>query len=239
MKPQTHILNTKVKDLVTEKDKCDKVDFIPAQRDHSVGLDVDEFLPQSRKRLNDSFQFSGQYQPEISEAEAISSIITGHESMVRVLTTRQRNVEIIQALWANKDLKTAMDSAIHMNDLSVIVDILNNICLKPSIWSLDLGVTLLPSIFDLLKSKYETYMTAGCSALRIILKNFGQLIRSNIAAPPGIQGIDLSREERYSKCMSCYNQLVSIRAFTLKRQTLQGKLGQTFRELHILLQALD
>lgn len=44
---------------------------------------------------------------------------------------------------------------------------------------------------------------------------------------------------RYNKCVKCYNSLVSIRAFLLKRQTVQGKLGHTFRELHIMLQNLD
>jgi hypothetical protein len=39
--------------------------------------------------------------------------------------------------------------------------------------------------------------------------------------------------------MSCYSQLVPIKAFVLKRQAMAGKMGQTFRELHILLQVFD
>lgn len=234
------ILDMKMEEYVSDKlDKGERVDFVPAQLDHSVGLNVEEFLPIGGRRYHDTLQFGGQQHPEMSEAEAISSIIKQHESMIHVLTSRHRNVQIIHTLWANKDLKTAMESAVHMNDLSVIVDVLSNISLKPSIWSLDLCVTLLPSIYELLQSKYETYMTAGCCALRIVLKNFASVIRTNISAPPTSIGIDLSREERYNKCMSCYNQLMSIRAFILKRQTLQGKLGQSFRDLHVLMQALD
>ena len=44
---------------------------------------------------------------------------------------------------------------------------------------------------------------------------------------------------RYNKCMSCYNHLLSVRAFILKRQTLQGKLGRCFREMSILMQNLE
>ena len=44
---------------------------------------------------------------------------------------------------------------------------------------------------------------------------------------------------RYNKCMSCYSQLVPIKAFVLKRQAVAGKLGQTFRELHLLLQIFE
>ncbi|CAN8001624.1 unnamed protein product [Ixodes pacificus] len=81
-------------------------------------------------------------------------------------------------------------------------------------------------------------MSTGCSCLRIILKNFGSVIKTNITAPPGV-GVDIPREERYHKCMSCYNQLFSIRSFLLKRQTMQGKLGHLFREMHILMQGLE
>lgn len=219
-------------------ERADILDYIPTQRDRPVGLDLDEFLPFSLKTFHDTMRIGQQAQPEISEAEAISSIIKGHESMLAVLTNRHRHLQIVLTLWSNKDIKTAMESAVHMSDQAVMVDLLNVICLKPSLWSLDLSVILLPAIYDLVQSKYEIYMLAGCQALRIVLKNFASVIKTNITAPPSI-GIDLQREERYNKCMSCYNQLVSIRAFILKRQTLQGKLGQTFRELHILLQVLD
>lgn len=49
----------------------------------------------------------------------------------------------------------------------------------------------------------------------------------------------LARNNRYNKCMSCYNHLLSVRAFILKRQTLQGKLGRSFREMSILMQNLE
>ena len=64
------------------------------------------------------------------------------------------------------------------------------------------------------------------------------MIKSNITAPPSI-GVDISRDERYNKCISCYNHLLNVRAFILKRQTLQGKLGRSFRELSILMQTLE
>lgn len=40
-----------------------------------------------------------------------------------------------------------------------------------------------------------SYMSVGCAALKLILKNFSTMIKTNITAPPGI-GVDLSREER-------------------------------------------
>ena len=44
---------------------------------------------------------------------------------------------------------------------------------------------------------------------------------------------------RHNKCMQAYKDLVKIRALILKRQTMPGKLGHTYRELSILMQYLD
>lgn len=216
--------------LVRKEERDD--DFIPISMDRPSGLDLDDFLPVSRSLyLQQTF-------PDMSESEVISSVTRGHESMMTVLKSRERSLQIIYSLWHNKDLKSAVDAAVAMNDLSIIVDLLGVITNRPGIWNLDLCVSLLPRIYDLLQSKYELYMTVGCDALRLILRTFTPVIKTNINSSSSV-GVDISREERYNKCVKCYQSLLSIRAFLLKRQTMQGKLGHTFRELHILLEALD
>ncbi|XP_067119645.1 katanin p80 WD40 repeat-containing subunit B1-like isoform X2 [Centruroides vittatus] len=218
-----------------QRTEINYLDFVPDQREHPFGLDLEEFLP---RHLQDTLRLGGSNQPEMSEAEAMSCIIRGHQPMIAVMSHRHKNLQIILAQWNIKDMKIALESAVQMNNQSIIVDILNVITLRPSVWNLDACQILLPPIYDLLQSKYEAYMTVGCNSLKLILKNFASVIKSNINAPPGV-GVDITREERYNKCMSCYNQLLSIRSFLLKRQTLQGKLGQSFRELHILMQCLE
>ncbi|GAB6032812.1 Katanin p80 WD40 repeat-containing subunit B1, variant 2 [Chamberlinius hualienensis] len=93
-----------IKSQEYESEKMERVDFVPTQRDRSVGLDLDEFLPQNM-RFSDPMKLNCQQQPEMSEAEAISSIIKGHDSMIAVMNNRLRNVQIIYTLWTNKDLK--------------------------------------------------------------------------------------------------------------------------------------
>ena len=39
----------------------------------------------------------------------------------------------------------------------------------------------------------------GCDAMKLILKNFGSVIKSNIDSPIQTVGVDISREERYTK----------------------------------------
>ncbi|XP_074599251.1 katanin p80 isoform X2 [Brevipalpus obovatus] len=211
------------------------IDLIPETRDRPAGLDLDDFLP---KHLQDNIRLGYQPQPEMSETEAMQAILRGHKSVITALSHRRKNLQIIFALWTAKDPRNALEEALNIEDQAVIVDVLNVIILKPALWTLDLCQILVQPIYDLLQSRYESYMSTGCSALKLILKNFATIIKTNITAPPGI-GVDISREERYHKCMGVYNHLLNVRAFILKRQTLQGKLGRTFRELSILFQNLE
>ena len=54
--------------------------------------------------------YKGYGQPnELSESEVTSSILKGHESMMAVLATRGRNLEITHKLWQNKDAKAGKE----------------------------------------------------------------------------------------------------------------------------------
>lgn len=106
-------------------------------------------------------------------------------------------------------------------------------------WNLDLCNSLLGPISELFQSRYEMYITVACSALRLILRNFASVIKSNVEAPLHTIGVDVSREERYHKCLSCYEKLSAIRAILLKKQSTPGKLGASFRELAVLIRSLE
>ena len=60
--------------------------------------------------------------------------------------------------------------------------------------------------------QYESYVTGASAALKLILKNFGSVIRSNIDTPSTTVGVDISKEERLNKCLDCYrNDLISFK----------------------------
>lgn len=127
---------------------------------------------------NDSMYSSYCSTSDMSEAEVTSVILKGHESIMTVLANRGRQLEIIHKLWQSKDAKTgfcimiyckiitdfsfdgykfsAVDHSVSLNDPSVVVDLLSVIILRPSIWNLDLCVSLLPPIGELMQSKYES-----------------------------------------------------------------------------------
>jgi len=42
---------------------------------------------------------------EMSEAEVLNNMMRNHDSMMAVLKSRHRSLQIIYSLWQNKDLK--------------------------------------------------------------------------------------------------------------------------------------
>ncbi len=98
----------------------EKFEVIPMNADKPSGLEMDDFLPNKMKMMgmgtsssssssSDYSRFSAyskNFDSDLSEADVTASMLKGHESMMRVLAARGRNVEIIHKLWQNKDAKT-------------------------------------------------------------------------------------------------------------------------------------
>lgn len=232
-------VDIRVAQIRTNVEDAEKEELVPMSADKPYGLDVENFLPHSYTGSTALGYPQMGVLTEMSEAEVLNSMMRSHDSMMAVLKSRHRSLQIIYSLWHNKDMKAAVESAVAMNDLAVIVDLLGILILKPTMWNLDLCNSLLGPISDLFQSKYEMYITVACSALRLILRNFAPVIKSNVEAPLHTIGVDVSREERYHKCLSCYEKLTAIRAVLLKKQSTPGKLGASFRELAVLIRSLE
>ncbi|KFW06819.1 Katanin p80 WD40 repeat-containing subunit B1, partial [Eurypyga helias] len=214
---------------------------IPAARNEPIGLKASDFLPAVKN----------QSQTELVDEEAMSQIRKGHDTMCVVLTSRHKNLDTVRAAWSTGDVKARMwrwllpllsqnsvDSAVAINDLSVVVDLLNIVNQKASLWKLDLCTIVLPQIEKLLQSKYESYVQTGCTSLKLILQRFLPLITDILAAPPSV-GVDITREERLHKCKLCYKQLKNISNIVKNKSGLSGRHGSAFRELHLLMAGLE
>lgn len=237
--PKVDIRVSQIRNNIEDTEK-EEEELVPMSADKPYGLDVENFLPHSYTGSTVLGYSQMGVLTEMSEAEVLNSMMRSHDSMMAVLKSRHRSLQIIYSLWHNKDLKAALESAVAMNDLAVIVDLLGILTLKPTMWNLDMCNSLLGPISDLLQSKYEMYITVACSALRLILRNFAPVIKSNVETPLHTIGVDVSREERYHKCLSCYEKLSAIRAVLLKKQsTTPGKLSASFRELAVLIRNLE
>lgn len=62
--------------------------------------------------------------PEMSEAEGLGGLMRGHQPILSILTTRKRSARLVFAHYRNKDIKSAVESAVVMDDISTLVDIL-------------------------------------------------------------------------------------------------------------------
>ncbi|KAL7636527.1 UNVERIFIED_CONTAM: hypothetical protein RMT77_013302 [Armadillidium vulgare] len=226
-------------------DVPDYISSYSMRPERNNGLNIEDFLPKFNNTLSFGSSLgctnglTGIAGTEMSEQEVISSMVRGHSPMMSVIVSRTRGLQVAHKLWQTKDLKTAVDHALNTGDQAILVDFLGILNLRPSIWNLDILTALLPPVSLLLQSKHESYVSCGCDALKLMIKNFAPMIKSNMQGPIHSVGVDISREERFNKCLECYNHMMSIKAFLLKRQTVPGKLGHTYRELVILMQAFD
>ncbi|XP_059371247.1 katanin p80 WD40 repeat-containing subunit B1 [Carassius carassius] len=202
--------------------------IILSTRNEPIGLNAGDFLSHARNAKAGA----------MADEEALAQIRKGHDTMCVMLTSRYKNLDTVRSVWASGDVKTSLDSAVSMNDLSIVVDVLNILNLKPSLWKLDLCTSILPQIEDLLQSKYESYVQTGCISLKLILKRFWPLISDTLAAPPSV-GVDITREERHQKCKACYKQLKNLSNVVKNRAEQVGRHGSTFKELQLLMAPLE
>nr|XP_046254204.1 katanin p80 WD40 repeat-containing subunit B1 [Scatophagus argus]XP_046254205.1 katanin p80 WD40 repeat-containing subunit B1 [Scatophagus argus] len=202
--------------------------IILSSRNEPIGLNVADFLPSSPNNRSGA----------LSDDEALSQIKKGHDTMCVMLSSRHKNLQTVRAVWAREDIKSALDAAVSMNDLSIVVDILNIINLQPSLWKLDLCTTILPQIDKLLQSKYESYMQTGCTSLKLIMKHFWMLISDTLKATPSV-GVDITREERHQKCRTCCKQLKNLSNVVKNKAAQVGRHGSAFKELQLLMAPLD
>ncbi|XP_037548247.1 katanin p80 WD40 repeat-containing subunit B1 [Nematolebias whitei] len=119
--------------------------IISSTRNEPIGLNVADFLPSAANHRA----------ADLSDDEALTQIRKGHDTMCVMLSSRLKNLQMVRTVWAREDIKKALDSAVSINDLSIMVDVLNIINLQPSLWKLDLCMSILPQIDKLLQSKYE------------------------------------------------------------------------------------
>jgi katanin p80 WD40 repeat-containing subunit B1 len=208
-----------------------KADIVSHDREKPVGLDAEEFLQKNRM----------QNPPTVGLTinEAVKKLEAGHHAMSSVLSLRATQLGLVRAAWSTDNVKSAVCVALDQGNDSVIIDMLQILCLKHSLWNLEICNLLLPKLQQLLFAKYGSYVLMACRAIKLILRNFAPVIKSNLASPPG-PGIDISREERYSKCKTCNSLLQEVRRTAVERQSqLTGKLGSAVRDLKVAFSVFD
>ncbi|KAG2466787.1 katanin p80 WD40 repeat-containing subunit B1-like [Polypterus senegalus] len=197
--------------------------FIHSFQKHPIGLNPAEFLP-----------------PVKNDENILLEIVRDHEDMCVVLSTRRKNLNQVRATWSTGDIKTSLELAVTINDMSTIVDILNIINFKPCFWKLELSALVLPQIEKLLQSKYETYVQTGCMSLECIIQCLLPLIVDRLSIPPStdFDMLDMPQEGIHQTCKACYKQLKNLHNVVKSKAGLVGYNASTLQELYLLLTSL-
>ena len=66
-----------------------------------------------------------------------------------------------------------------------------------TLWTLEMSLLVLPELQSLISSRHASHVKCGCKVLKLILKSFGPVIKTNLATPPAHGGVDIMKEERY------------------------------------------
>lgn len=163
-----------------------------------------------------------------NEHHEIQLMTTCHESIYQALRNRHTSLQLIRTMRST-DSNSIIKNTVQINDPGVLVDILGAITEKSIPLNLDSCVVLLPEIYELLKSEYKFHNMRACDILRTILKTFLPTIRANLdqySPARALGGVDITREERQRKCLTCREWLLRIRCLPEN-----DKLGSTFTQL--------
>ncbi|CAD5121414.1 DgyrCDS9934 [Dimorphilus gyrociliatus] len=192
-------------------------------------INMSDFMPKTNSDAN------------ASRAEIPASLIKGHSSMIEALQARAKNLQIVRVLWSAGNIRTSIETAIGMKDPSIIVDLLEIVLKKNSLWTLDLAVIILPSLIELLNSKYENHVLVSLTSVRTILQCFASVIKANISTPPSSNSVDISREERFQRCKECNSLLLKVRSIidSPKQSKYLTKSASKLREVKFLFKQLD
>jgi katanin p80 WD40 repeat-containing subunit B1 len=59
-----------------------------------------------------------------------------------------------------------------------------------------MSLLVLPELHSLISSRHSFHVKCACKVVKLILKSFGPVIKTNMATPPVHGGVDITREER-------------------------------------------
>ncbi|UYV60764.1 KATNB1 [Cordylochernes scorpioides] len=95
-------------------------DFVPDLRERPAGLDLEDFYPRElyvQPYLQESLKTGIPPHPELTEPEAMTAILRGHQPMLTVLNHRRKHLQIVLAQWAAKDVRVGRHRLVGRSDV--------------------------------------------------------------------------------------------------------------------------
>jgi katanin p80 WD40 repeat-containing subunit B1 len=153
-------------------------------------------------------------QPSVPHDEAVrGQLLKDHKMICGILAQRLNNMRLLTSLWKTGNVNGCIQALAKMDDPSCAVDFLgaSQQSFQSKILDLDTCVMLLPILKNLLMSQFEHHVTIALQYMKMLLRNFSELIvntRSAASAPIG--GANPALEERLIRCNACYEQFKAV-----------------------------
>ena len=181
----------------------------------------------------------------LNEADYRNEIVSGSSSIQQILNIRLNRIRTLKSFWTSGRFDIFLTQILSLNDPSVTFDILS-VCLSQmkKILTLDLAILMLPLARQLFEQTFrdgiiEQYSLLGIQIVQLVVESFAEVISETIVAshnPPA--GVDVAREMRLSKCLSCVSEFKNMRPKVEALVPLGAPLGVQARVLNSLLSKL-
>uniref|UniRef100_A0A9J2PCD3 Katanin p80 subunit C-terminal domain-containing protein n=3 Tax=Ascaris TaxID=6251 RepID=A0A9J2PCD3_ASCLU len=170
------------------------------------------------------------------ENSLLEEISKGHANVEMVLTQRRASLDSLRQCWRTRGIDAALAEAARFGEAALVGELLAALNHSPTTWNLSMCCAVLAHIGVLVASKHEHYVEIALTALRTAITGFGNVIRMGAQQPSHI-GVDVTAEERHSKCVKCVQQLTEMR---VKASLLCDRMNARHaREFNALMQIFD
>uniref|UniRef100_A0A7S0H142 Katanin p80 WD40 repeat-containing subunit B1 homolog n=1 Tax=Amorphochlora amoebiformis TaxID=1561963 RepID=A0A7S0H142_9EUKA len=209
----------KISSTLSRKDP--KVKIIPQKRDQPIGLNMSAFLKDKN----------------VDTAQLRKDISKDHSAFRAILKQRMVRLRVLRTYWSKGDMKGAIDSLVKMDDRSVAVDFLRHTQSQfQKAMTLDICREIVPILGQLIKTRFEEYITTALRYLEILLSGFSPVIKSTIAINKSSVGnVNPALEDRIGRCEACYSALMGtkkdIETLTKKGGSIQASALEVLRLL--------
>uniref|UniRef100_A0A914RZ94 Katanin p80 subunit C-terminal domain-containing protein n=1 Tax=Parascaris equorum TaxID=6256 RepID=A0A914RZ94_PAREQ len=144
------------------------------------------------------------------ENAVLEEISKGHANVEVVLAQRRASLDSLRQCWRTRGIDAALTEAARFGEAALVGELLAALNHSPTTWNLSMCCAVLAHIGVLVASKHEHYVEIALTALRTAITGFGNVIRMGAQQPSHI-GVDVTAEERHSKCVKCVQQLTEMR----------------------------
>ncbi|KHN76638.1 Katanin p80 WD40 repeat-containing subunit B1 [Toxocara canis] len=166
----------------------------------------------------------------------LEEISNGHTNVEMALTQRRLSLDALRQCWRTRGVDAALAEAARIGETALLAELLAALNHSPTTWNLSLCCAVLSHIGVLVASKHEHFVEVALTALRTAITGFGSVIRMGAQQPSHI-GVDVTAEERHSKCVKCVQQLTEMR---VKASLLCDRMNARHaREFNALMQIFD